>query len=408
LLDSELIDRIKNNKLKLIGWGTGGAFVHLNSVAKLDLAYSVDKSVKAPYVHENGILIQHADALKSEDPEKVVVLIYSSFIGDIAPQIKEYGDFNYISASVFIGYQKLEEVINHLEEASATVIEKVSENPQPAILIQGPIVANLTSLVVKYYAAIYPEAYILVSTWNDTPSDLLADIEKFADQILLNEKPFKPGRQNRNMLITSTYNGLRELKKKGITFVLKTRADMVVKNKAIFTEGIELLNQYPLDYSLQTQMKYRIIFPETYTRKYLLFHPSDMNMFGHIDDLLLYWNVPLEDSEYDCSIEKIKVDRTLIEYVQDRSNTEIYICYYFKSKLENGYENTLEGSWKLFKDAFIVTDDDWFDLFWFKHVMIPQFRNNHEPVANFNREFWEKIYNGLIEKTDTRDLNLAY
>lgn len=406
--DHELIE---TNKVKLIGWGTGSTFSKLMHIEKLNLAYCVDKTVNETYTHANGISIRHANELVKEDPSNVIIVVFSSFFNEVVAQIKEYGDYKVVDALTYVreklynnNLHQLAKVIDSSKLTDINLHSKKSEHSRKyGILIQGPIVPEVTHKVVQFYSAIHPNVYILVSTWDDTPSSLLDNIYPYANQILLNKKPEFAGRQNRNMLITSTLNGLKELHQIGIgiEYVLKTRADMVIKNEQLFTQSLGLLNKYPVEKQIRNKLKSRIIIPKTYTRKHYLYHPSDMNMIGHIDDLLSFWNIPLEPTDFHPEQKKLEII-TPLDCLQRLVYPEIYFGNFFKTYLNNNYEDTLEDSWRYFKEAFIVTDDNFFDLFWFKWPIIPASK------GTIDNEFWLKLQTNAVSPSDYVDINEIY
>lgn len=111
------------------------------------------------------------------------------------------------------------------------------------------------------------------------------DISIFKNQsftIIQNEIPRTPGRANFNYQVTNTLNGIKKAKSLGYDYALKIRSDITIK------EIDKLLN-------ILIKSKDLIYFSayHNWDGGYLCEH---MN-FGHVDNLIKLWDIPVSDSE---------------------------------------------------------------------------------------------------------------
>jgi hypothetical protein len=84
---------------KLIGWGTGGGYRSLADAHPMPLSYLVDNDTKRWGESLDGLQIYSPNQLLREDPEDVIVLVYSSYLREIGRQIEDLGPFRHVSAA---------------------------------------------------------------------------------------------------------------------------------------------------------------------------------------------------------------------------------------------------------------------------------------------------------------------
>ena len=97
-----------------------------------------------------------------------------------------------------------------------------------AIVIQGPI-TNLTLLnkTIKYYRNSFPQALVILSTWENVRNVEQFEIDKLT-KIIFSEVPKYAGRQNVFLQMKSTFAGIKEAHNLGFEYVLKTRTDQAI------------------------------------------------------------------------------------------------------------------------------------------------------------------------------------
>ena len=80
----------------------------------------------------------------------------------------------------------------------------------------------------------------------------------------------------------------------GARTILKTRTDLAILGESVFEQGERWLQNFDPARARRVGLQNRLIVPSSYTRKYLLYHPSDLAMLGAAEDMAQYWSAPLD------------------------------------------------------------------------------------------------------------------
>ena len=134
----------------------------------------------------------------------------------------------------------------------------------------------------------------------------------------------------------------------------------------------------------------RLIIPQTYTRKYLPFSPSDLIMCGTTDVMQAYWNVALDPRRFNIS-HGCKTN-SLAQISKAMLSTECYLGVRYARKLCPNVAIDLRDSWKFFQKHFIVVDNSWFKLFWVKNPNIPDTFPIFPYRENIDHSFWQSLF----------------
>jgi hypothetical protein len=89
---------LRNSRTLKVGWGTGTCF-RSPGWPELKLDYLVDNKRSRWGTRVNGLTVRSPDVLRSEDPSRTVIVIYSQFVERIIPQLLTIGSFPY--ATIF-------------------------------------------------------------------------------------------------------------------------------------------------------------------------------------------------------------------------------------------------------------------------------------------------------------------
>ena len=170
-----------------------------------------------------------------------------------------------------------------------------------SVIIQGPVTRKYLTRCLESVRRHLPNAQIIISAWNEDLSHYDADIK-------INNSPIPPPQcsstdgylgNNLNRQLVSTLQGL---KKAACRYSLKMRGDIMLS-------GDKFLNYYTAFPELRNEKyafsRQRILVTNLFTRSpkksKLLFHPSDIALFGLTSDLIDYFDIPLQsdfDSKY--------------------------------------------------------------------------------------------------------------
>jgi hypothetical protein len=143
---------------------------------------------------------------------------------------------------------------------------------------------KVTFEICSFVKRCYPEAIIILSTWQDED---VSDFDSLIDsnfQICQSVKPDNHGPSNINLQIVSTNSGVDALFNQGCTHILKTRTDVLLGNP-------EFLNY--LDWMEAKGNSNAIVFSSFNSFLFRFFSLTDQVMFGTTANISRYWSVDL-------------------------------------------------------------------------------------------------------------------
>ena len=248
-----------------------------------------------------------------------------------------------------------------LANAVGTWSDPLLAIPTIALVLQGPLVLdnNFTLETIRLYKKHFTQSMIIVSTWEGENADYLTKIKAEGVELILNAKPAIVGIGNLNLQIVSSYNGIMRAKERGAAYVYKTRCDQRMYGVNINEFLHNLITQFPL--KKPSLLKQRIIASSFSTLKYVPYLITDMFLFGHIDDMLLYWS-----AKHDNRLGLEKMIRT-VQDLNDAKVSESYLCSEFLKAVGREVTWTIEDSWAAYADHFCIVDRQSLDLFWYKY-----------------------------------------
>ena len=244
--------------------------------------------------------------------------------------------------------------------------------------MQGPLLLenDFTYQTIKLYQALFKDAVIILSTWEDENADYLKRIENLNITILKSKKPDFAGPSNINLQIKTTLQGMLKAKETGVKYALKTRTDQRIYHGKSFEMFRNLIELFPLSNNMV--QKKRLVVPSLGTLKYRMYGITDMMMFGDMDDMLLYWNV-----EFDNRSIGRDDSRSILDFIHLRV-CEIYLCTEFLKKIGCNIEWTLADTWKMYAEHFCIVDHSTINIFWNKYGKKEEYRYKY-----YHKHSWE-------------------
>jgi len=258
------------------------------------------------------------------------------------------------------------------------------------IVIQGPVITDhdFTLETVRIYKKTFPDADIVLSTWDDSDLTYIEKIKAEKISILLNSKPVNFGISNINLQIVSSLAGVRYAKQSGAEYVLKTRTDQRMYASNVQDFLVNIVNNFPV-HNNNKQTK-RIVAVSLNTFMFRPYSLSDMNIFGHVDDMLLFWDVQLDDRK------KTDTKVSLLEWSKLRL-CEVYLVSNFLEKIGCKLTWTLTDYWRVLSDNFCIVDQSSIDLYWYKYERFKERRHVDYKVVKTDSEVyfkdWLYLYN---------------
>ncbi|MEE9367508.1 MAG: WavE lipopolysaccharide synthesis family protein [Pontiella sp.] len=228
-----------------------------------------------------------------------------------------------------------------------------------AIVLQGPVLHenNFTLETLKHYSQVYPDCSLILSTWEDTDTRAIENLNLEKLEIVLSPYPEVPGPSHINYQIASSAVGMQRANELGVSYVFKTRTDQRMYAPSSVALCHSMLQQFPINHTIQ---KNRLIGISLNTYKYRPYPMSDMFMFGDIDDMSRYWNAP-----YDLEPQK-EGGSSMLDFSRQRL-CEVYLMTCYLESIGFKLEWTLSNSWKAIGSLFAIVDDSMLDLYWPKY-----------------------------------------
>jgi hypothetical protein len=222
-----------------------------------------------------------------------------------------------------LGYRNISRVSNNHEKFASV-----------GIVLQGPIISSATLRICKRYKSLYPDATIVLSTWNNQKTSEIDQIRQLGVHIIQNIIPDNPGPANVNLQIISTLAGIKFCSQKGMTFVLKNRSDGWLSSD-YFLEYLFFL------FTTFAEVGSKIIVPTYNSFLFRLYSPTDQFQFGKIKSMEDYWNCP---------------------QVEDDSNNfrfpESYLLRNYLIKRGRYPTFTLADSLAVYRDYFVIAENE--------------------------------------------------
>lgn len=277
--------------------------------------------------------------------------------------------------------------------------------PPTALVIQGPLVVDddFTLESVRLYRRLMPQVLIVVSTWRSQPPALIERLRAEGVDVVLSDPPAVSGGHNVNFQMVSTCAGIRHAKQAGYDYVIKSRTDQRFHAHAVLPYLFALLDEYPpVDPARQRR---RIIEPSVSICRYRPYSMCDMFQFGHVDDLLIMWSLPLDPRSYTAA-EYARERITPRRFAEDRT-AEIYIHRGYLEAIGERTEVELSTYYRHMADYFIVIDKDALDLFWNKYdarehgLAANPLYQAWRPTAKFYGRDWHVVRKFGPEALDT-------
>jgi hypothetical protein len=381
--------RLTDRHSRIIGWGTGSVYEYFRRHAPVPLDYIVDNDSSRWGTRRDGVEVLTPDRLRGEDPRRTLVVIYSSAWPEIGRQIAGLNDLVWVPASMLFIDADVRDQLTRFESLAAAPPRPRRPSFRNTILVQGPIVEGTTVAVLRALAALYPDDGIVLSTWDDAALEPLAEATAVADDVVLSPRPSPAGVQNRNYQIASTRAGIARAQALGAHLVLKTRSDLALLSGSAFARSRWLIDSAP-DAVHATGLRGRLVVPANFTRKFLLYHPSDMVMLGTADDMQRYWAAPLDPRDGSL-VTPALLAQPLRSLSLTGHPTESYLGVEFCRTIGRPVLGTLADSWAFYRDFFAVVGNDWFDMLWLKNLSMPDAHVRGGVRELVSHLFWQRL-----------------
>lgn len=265
--------------------------------------------------------------------------------------------------------------------------------PPFALVLQGPVMQedDFTLETIRLYKRTFPDAQLILSTWKKENPACLNRFKPYGVEIVTSDPPATPGQQNFNYQLVSARAGVERASQLGAQYVAKTRTDQRMYAINVQPLLMNLLDAFPLN-SPGLQRK-RIVGTSLATFRYRLYGMTDMFVFGHVDDMMLYWGAAQTDTRAPASSEPRTWRQTSGDCL-----CEVYLATEFLKAVGHNPQWTLADSWRAFGRNFCVIDRESVDLYWPKYERFREHRRLSYATQRSDRFLtfleWLAMYTG--------------
>ncbi|WP_426110111.1 WavE lipopolysaccharide synthesis family protein [Massilia sp. PWRC2] len=344
-------------RCKLIGWGAGYQFEKFYRQLGLQLAYTVceweiDSGRLAEGELKCGIPVHHARRLLEENPDEVLVVVFSGKWFDCMRQIGGYGRFRSIRAmDEQVEGKSLAQVLQRHFVGQPATPPPATDAATIGLMVQGPVLAHITPMVLAASRKKFPFATQILSTWDDTPPALLAACAPHVDQIVTSPVPAQPGDYNAVMQRDSARAGFAALQARGIDYAFKCRTDQSIIGAIDLAHWLALVRQ-PV-HGADSGSRQRIVFCSQMSWRFVLFHLTDQLQFGRVADLLEFWQT--RDDSILGGI-SVPLSAPASHLTLCTPEARIMRCYLRRTGVP--YDLTTASYWQVLADRFALAPDD--------------------------------------------------
>lgn len=233
--------------------------------------------------------------------------------------------------------------------------------PPVAVVLQGPLllVNDFTVETVCLYRRTFVGCPLIVSTWEGEDAAAVARLRDAGAEVLLNRKPNFAGFKNTNLQLVSSLAGVRRAQELGAKFVLKTRTDqrMYAPNVPAFLVGV--WKSFPAAPGFR--QRGRLIGTSLGSHKYIMYQFSDMNVFGHVEDVIAYWSCPHTKTVGLPPDHKKVVSEVARTHPPEQHILGSYLC-----SIGVPIDWSLTAYWQSLANHLAIVDRAALDLVWFK------------------------------------------
>lgn len=274
-----------------------------------------------------------------------------------------------------------------------------------SIVLQGPIQlkGHFTLVTVRYYREMYPDATVIVSTWDDENADELDSIQQAGGVIVKSKRPSDGGQRNVNYQMISSHAGVEKAAEMGTEYICKTRTDQRINRPHVLEFALNLIEQYS-PYGNYDQEGRLGLLSMNYGNMFYPYFMSDFFYLGKTHDIRALFDGKLDDREKF----ELPAGVTRREYAIKMQAPEVIILRRYLDKIGHLCDFTVRDYWDAVKNCMICFDMRLLDLVWPKyeqhhneHNYYGEFFYDDSPdkmkTVNFDFVNWFNLYSGTLE-----------
>lgn len=363
---------------RIIAWGAGQFFRDLYPITGLKAEYTICPRPENHGKIIHGLEVKSPDFLKKENPDNILILIFSASSIEISHQIGSLGKFRTAPAIEYgCGNNHIIDELLLLQKNLHTAPPKKEYFSEIGFFTQGPI-SQFTELALAYHRFKFPNDYHCFVTDAGQSPELVKKCAQWVDEIIEITAPEAPGPLRRNYMIRTAKAGADHIKKKGFKYSVRVRSGNI-------TIGDIRKYIYKIFGPNDKYNIGKIGFYMGWSFKNIPFHISDAFMVARSEEMAAIWSVD-EDQRRD---DDPSVFYSLEMHHQElaRHTSESYIWSDFAKKL--GHPNsTIEDHLNFMREKLIPVEPE---LRTYPLKYIPVFSLDFDGGIVLDKNWWNDL-----------------
>lgn len=279
---------------------------------------------------------------------------------------------------------KISLVYDDINNIQIPKITKLKFSSRIGLIVQGPIVKNITFKNLEYYRKLYPKLNIVLSSTDNVSQNDIYFLKKLK---IFFVKSTKVDTNFSNIINQSNtcLNAAKFLKNLKIQYILKTRSDQKLTNP-------EFLPNIINHYKAFSDNKSKILFTSFGAHRYWPFDMSDFIIFAKTNVFISL--VKLSNAEKEILQSEKFIIKKILEIRNAKTNLDwskvigggaFFMKSYLNRKYKIKIKHDLNTYYRFLKSDFIVIDNYYIGIQWYKY-------NNLLHRDSENYYFSEKDY----------------
>lgn len=282
------------------------------------------------------------------------------------------------------------------------------EESRIAIVMQGPLMTadDFTLETAKFYKRCYPQASVIVSTWDDSDTDTINRLRECGVIVVLSKLPDHCGNLNINYQAVNTLAGVKKAKEEGIEFVCKTRTDQRIYHPDAMQYLCDLVKTFPVNNEdfIQEQRGRIVALCMPYGDMFYPYCLADFLYFGYTEDIEKLFSIEPDQRPKG----KHGKGKTRKQIAEKMMAPEIQFLRDFIERMGGNNECTVKAYWQFVKNHMITINRDEIGMYWPKYE--GRYSENTQNGSyylveekdafhcyNFDFVRWLSLYSGSLE-----------
>lgn len=372
---------IDADNIKIVAWGAGQLFRDLYPLAGITAEYTICPTSENQGKIIHDLEVKSPEFLKeNEDPENILILIFSASFVEVTHQIGNLGKFRSIPAIEY-GMQS-NDIVDELlllQKNIHLVPPRKEHFSEIGFFTQGPIFP-FTELALAYQRYHYPNDYHCFATDAGQSPEALSRCARWVDEIIEVPLPEFPGPLRRNYMIRTARAGAENIQRKGIKYSVRLRSG----NVSIGNVRKYIQNTFGHHGNYHSG---RIGFHMGWTMRNIPFQISEAFMIARADEMAMLWSIDEDQRQDNDPSLSFSPEMHFSELA--RSTNENYVWSNYAKKIGLPH-STIEDHLQFMREKLVPLEPE---LTTYSLKYTPLFGMEFDSNINPDKDWWDNLVN---------------